>query len=265
MAPRFENPTWQVWYLWTDWIIGRLPGLENLRNHQPGVKSRPFCDIVSWGFNRTPPARWPLKWGQKTAQPTTSNNHNLPPTTKGSISTIYIHLSILKIFLALGGWLNDHDLYILRANVSHHIRGDLYKTGDRLCVTVTSQIRHFALHGWGCQGCVTESKGVSDFSGFPRFSHTDFRYLQVTKKNRECHGFPWEYPPKCHVFFPLQFDLCRTVDVIFSRYGGIPNLIQLLIACYHVLIVWYIHIMRYNCTYIYIHTYIRMWILYPDR
>ena len=203
MAPRFENPTWQVWYLWTDWIIGRLPGLENLRNHQPGVKSRPFCDIVSWGFNRTPPARWPLKWGQKTAQPTTSNNHNLPPTTKGSISTIYIHLSILKIFLALGGWLNDHDLYILRANVSHHIRGDLYKTGDRLCVTVTSQIRHFALHGWGCQGCVTESKGVSDFSGFPRFSHTDFRYLQVTQKignTIDSHG---NTPPKCHVFFPI--------------------------------------------------------------
>ena len=223
MAPRFENPTWQVWYLWTDWIIGRLPGLENLRNHQPGVKSRPFCDIVSWGFNRTPPARWPLKWGQKTAQPTTSNNHILPPTTKGSISTIYIHLSILKIFLALGGWLNDHDLYILRANVSHHIRGDLYKTGDRLCVTVTSQIRHFALHGWGCQGCVTESKGVSDFFGISALLTHRLQVSSGYPKIREYHRFPWEYPPKMPCFFPLQFDLCRTVDVFFLVTAEYPT------------------------------------------
>ena len=107
MAPRFENPTWQVWYLWTDWIIGRLPGLENLRNHQPGVKSRPFCDIVSWGFNRT----LPKVTFEMRAKNGSTNNHILPPTTKGSISTIYIHLlSILIFFLALGGWLNDHDL-----------------------------------------------------------------------------------------------------------------------------------------------------------
>ena len=105
-----------------------------------------------------------------------------------------------------------------------------------------------------------------DFRASPTQTSGIFRL----PKNRECHKFPWEYPPKCYVFFPLQFDLCRTVDVIFSRYGGIPNLIQLLIACYHVLIVWYIHIMRYNCThiyiiFIYIYIYIRMWILYPDR
>ena len=147
----------------------------------------------------------------------------LPPTTKGSISTIYIHLSILKMFLALGGWLNDHDLHILRANVSHHIRGDLYKTGDRLCVTVTSQIKHFALHGWGCQGCVTESKGVSDFFGISALLTHRLQVSSGYPKIREYHRFPWEYPPKMPCFFPLQFDLCRTVDVFFLVTAEYPT------------------------------------------